>query len=283
MYREVQHRATRFEGVVHAVERYPYAADLRTVQWTADMVVLWRRAGVRPPLRSLVGEACINWHSRQGAVRARRVIAQSPETARQMRTLWRTAPDDVVPIGVERSWLSPPTEVHTPPRVSLIGRLEPRKGQREFLRHLSPPGTNFDLTIIGGVSDDAYAREVLPAWEPYYEGYQSDASLRQSYGASDIVVVPSWLENFSMVGLEAIATSNALVITADCGMAQFDWATADNGIFVADDRRHAAALVSELVADPDLERYQQAAYELACSLTWDIVAQEYEAMYRDLA
>ena len=67
LYRTVRRRLEGQDGdVFHAVERYPFAADVRTVQWTSDMSVMWRRTGTRPPVRAFAGELLINWMSRRG-------------------------------------------------------------------------------------------------------------------------------------------------------------------------------------------------------------------------
>lgn len=279
LYQEVNERVADADGLFHTLERYPYAADVRTVQWTSDMYVVWRRTGVRPPIRSLAGDALLNWYSRRGAKRAQYVVAQSPETERQMNHYWRTTPDQTVPLGIESRFLSPPTQIHDSTRVLLVGRIDLRKGQVALLEGLNPDTDRYELSIVGGMADEIYGKPVIERWGDIYRGYLSDDELKKAYEEADIVVVPSYLENFSMVGLEALAKGCALVITTDCGLAQFDWATEKNGIFVADDRANAAQIVERIASSSELPAYQQNAYHLATNLTWEKIARQYIDIY----
>ena len=280
LYRTVRQRVDGQDAdVFHALERYPFAADVRTVQWTSDMSVMWWRTGTRPPVRAFAGEVLINWMSRRGVKNAGVVVAQSPETVRQMKRLWRTDADRTVPLGIEAEFLAEPTAVNEPPRVLLIGRLDRRKGQQRLLDHLSPNDERFELRLAGGIKDDEYADEVLEEWSDHYLGYLSESDLEEAYESADIVVVPSHLETFSMVGLEAMAKGCALVITEDCGLAQFDWANKDAGVFVATDGPDAASLLKHLSTSGSLDSYQRLTYEQTEQLTWERIADQYVDMY----
>ena len=280
LYRTVRRRLEgQDEDVFHAVERYPFAADVRTVQWTSDMSVMWRRTSTRPPLKAFAGEVLINWMSRRGVKNAGVVVAQSPETVRQMKRLWRTDADRTVPLGIEAEFLTEPTAVDEPPRVLLVGRLDRRKGQQRLLDHLSPNDERFELRLAGGIKDDEYADEVLEEWSDHYLGYLSEGDLEEEYESADIAVVPSHLENFSMVGLEAMAKRCALVITEDCGLAQFSWADEDAGVFVATDGLDAASLLERLSSSDSLDSYKQLAYDRAEQLTWKRIADRYVDVY----
>lgn len=279
LYRKVRRRVSDADGLFHALERYPYVSDIRTVQWTSDMYVVWRRTGVRPPMRSLAGDVLLNWYSRLGAKRARYIVAQSPETERQMDQYWRITSDQIIPLGIEPEFLSPPSVTHDPAQVLLVGRIDLRKGQVALLKGLTPDSEQYNLHIVGGMADEAYGEPVVADWQEEYLGYLSDSNLEAAYEDADIVVVPSYLETFSMVGLEALAKGCALVITEDCGLAQFDWANEENGVFVARDRSDAAQLVEKVAASGKLDAYKQRAYDLGTSLTWDVAAQQYTEIY----
>jgi glycosyltransferase involved in cell wall biosynthesis len=280
LYRTVRRRVNGQDAdVFHAVERYPFAADVRTVLWTSDMFVMWQRTGTRPPVRAFAGELLINWMSRRGVKNAGVVVAESPETVRQMKRLWRTDADRTIPLGIEAEFLAEPTAVDEPPRVLLVGRLDRRKGQQRLLDHLSPNDERFELRLAGGIKDDEYADQVLAEWSDNYLGYLSESDLEEAYESADIVVVPSHLENFSMVGLEAMAKGCALVITEDCGLAQFGWANEDAGVFVATDGPDAASLLEHLSTSDSLDSYQRLAYGQAEQLTWERIADQYVDVY----
>ena len=280
LYRTVRRRVDGQDAdVFHTLERYPFAADVRTVQWTSDMSVMWRRTSTRPPLKAFAGEVLINWMSRRGVKNAGVVVAQSPETVRQMKRLWRMDANRTIPLGIESEFLAEPTTVHEPPRVLLVGRLDRRKGQQRLLDHLSPNDERFELRLAGGIKDDEYADKVLEEWSDHYLGYLSESDLEEAYESADIVVVPSHLETFSMVGLEAMAKGCALVITEDCGLAQFGWANEDAGVFVATDGPDAASLLEHLSTSDSLDSYQRSAYGQAEQLTWERIADQYVDVY----
>lgn len=282
LYQAVQKRVTEVNpDIFHALERYPYESDLRTVQWTSDMVVMWKKTGDRPGTRALIGEAILNWYSRQGVRKATMTVAQSPETVSQMQRLWKSTPDTIIPLGIAGSSLTRPVEVSQPSKILVVGRISQRKGQRQFLDHLDPSSAQYDLQIIGGKADEEYAAEALDGWKEQYRGYVAEKELRAAYEQGDIVVVPSHLENFSVVALEAIANGCAVVITDDCGFAQFDWADESNGIFVASGRAEAAIMTEQIAkSNPDeLLRYKRSAFELAQRLTWDHIVERYIGLY----
>lgn len=282
LYQSVREYISKADpAIFHALERYPFESDIRTVQWTSDMFVMWRRTGQRPPIKSLAGECLMNWYSRKGAKSATVTIAQSPETVSQMESLWQLSPDDVIPLGIEEEFRTKPSKINDPPKVLVVGRVEHRKGHRRLLRHLNPQANEYKLTIVGSVSDEDYAQHALEGWRNHHIGYLSDEDLEREYEDADIVVVPSYLENFSMVGLEALAKGCALVITDDCGLAQFSWSTPENGVFVADDGQHAAKLLNNVIESNSLAAYQSGAYQYTKYLTWTRIAKRYVGKYKN--
>ncbi|WP_248516819.1 glycosyltransferase family 4 protein [Salinarchaeum laminariae] len=282
LYRDVKRRVGATDAdVFHALERYPYTSDVRTVQWTSDMAIMWERTGRRPPIQSLAGEVLMNWFSRKGALSSDVIVAQSPETVRQMHRLWRARADKVIPLGILENFRHSPGKTNRPPKALLVGRIDPRKGQRPFLNHLCPGDGGVDLTIVGGISDYSYAESALEGWWEHHVGYLSDEDLKREYESADIVIVPSNLENFSMVGLEAMAKGCTLIITKGCGLAQFDWATPSNGIHVADDGKNAAEILRDISSSNNIMNWKCDAYNKTEKLTWGDIANSYIECYRE--
>ena len=285
LYQAVQSQVEEIDpDIFHALERYPYESDIRTVQWTSDMVVMWERTGNRPSTRALVGEGILNWYSRQGATKSRITVAQSAETVSQMQRLWKTSPDRIIPLGIEAEYLTQPQNTNQPPQVLVVGRVSQRKGQKRLLKHLDPDDSRYKLHIIGGKADEDYASEALDGWEAQYRGYLSDEQLTKEYEQADIVVVPSHLETFSVVALEAIAKGCVVVITDTCGFAQFEWANQSNGVFVVNSGKEAANVTAQVAeSSPEtLLAHKQAAFKLAQSLTWNRVVEQYINQYERL-
>lgn len=281
-FRNVRQRVSKSDfDLFHSLERYPYPADVRTVHWTSDPYIVWRRApDVDLNVRTLLGDIVLNWWSRRGTVRANTVIASSPETKWQMERYWRVSPDVVIPYGIPASFRMSPGSVPDRPRVSVIGRLEKRKGQDQILPHLSPNDPRYTLELIGGVADEAYAERTLAeGWREHHIGKVTGEDLERKYENSDIVVIPSYLENFSYVALEAIAKGCTVILTKGCGFAQFDWATKENGIYVADDGEEAAMLLEMLVTDQTLGDQKQAAFEVSARFEWKEIINQYLELY----
>lgn len=284
LYKQVSRKVDQKEqDVFHALERYPYGSDVRTVQWTSDMVTMWRRTGKRPSIRVLGGEVLLNYHSMQGARKAGVIIAQSPETVTQMRQYWQLSPERVIPLGIEEEFLSEPGLVHDPPRILIVGRLDLRKGQKRVLKYLDPSGNDYEVRIVGGKANKEYAEMALDGWHDQYLGYLSDPELENEYEAADIIIVPSYLENFSMVGLEALAKGSLLIITSGCGLAQFDWATDENGIFVVNDGREIVEVLNEIINEEEISNRQQKAYAQASKLRWSNICAEYVQIYKNVS
>ena len=285
LYQAVQRRV---EGInpdlFHALERYPYVSDIRTVQWTSDMVVMWERTGNRPSTRALIGEGILNWYSRQGATKATITVAQSAETVSQMKRLWKLSPDRIIPLGIKSEYLTQPQDPNQPPQVLVVGRISQRKGQKWLLKHLNPKDERYDLQIIGGKEDESYAADALDGWKEQYCGYLSDDQLVAAYEQADIVVVPSHLETFSVVALEAIAKGCAVIITDTCGFAQFEWANQSNGVFVVSNGKEAAKTTEQISEQnpEELLQHKQAAFELAQNLTWEQITEQYIEQYEQL-
>ena len=113
------------------------------------------------------------------------------------------------------------------PLVSLIGRLQPWKGQREFLQAAQIVlGKRHDtqFAVVGGAllgwegdypqELQLLAREFGIAGQVSFTGHVDDAHLWSA--ASDIVVHASAPEPFGLVVVEAMA-SGAAVVAVDCG------------------------------------------------------------------
>lgn len=270
--------------VFHALERYPHRSDIRTVQWTADSYIVWRRAKRQSlNVRSIAGEAILNWMSRSGATKADSVIASSPETKRQMVSLWFLSPDEIIPPGIDPTYRSKSIASESKPRVLFVGRFEERKGYDRILPYLNPSDEKFDVRIIGGIADEGYAqRSLAGGWKSCYLGYVDNSELEEEYESADIVVIPSYLENFSMVALEAISKGCIVIISQDCGFAQFEWANPAHGIYVVDSGQEAANKLRSVVQDVTIEEKKNAAFQLSSRFTWESISERYISKYEDV-
>ena len=150
------------------------------------------------------------------------------------------------------------------PIVTLVGRLDPAKGQRELLAAApavlaGAPATRF--VFVGGEHEPhlEYAARLRREGEQgqladavRFLGHRDDAF--EIIAGSDVVVVPTVVyrgfgrESFSLVALEAMAAGTPVVGYADGGLPEV---LADCGRLVPPgDRRALADAIAELLGDP---------------------------------
>ncbi|WP_126661900.1 glycosyltransferase family 4 protein [Haloterrigena salifodinae] len=268
--------------VFHPLEEYPFKADIRMVQWTSDSYERWRLC--RDDFRGygyFAGDILLNIANRIGASRTDIVVASSPETKRQMKEYWWFPPDTVVPLGISAETRTPPSKVSDPPRILLPGRITPKKGQRVFLNGLDPESEDYQVDIVGGVSDEVYW-ESMAEWHGHHHGFVSREKLTHLYKKADIVAVPAVHENFSITALEAIANSCALVITESCGFAQLDVARRSSGVVTVESMAKSASETINLISGGRIQDKKESSYKLSEQFTWKNTSQEYIKIYERL-
>jgi glycosyltransferase involved in cell wall biosynthesis len=263
--------------VFHALQPFVFPCDVLTVQWTSEQLIRWKYAREEFSVRALAGDLLLNAGAAVSARRTPHVVATSPESARLTSRHWFTQPDATVPLGVPAEWLAEPGGSSR--NVLLPGRINQKKGQAAFLEAFGD-GRDLTLRVVGKRDDEA---DWKAQWNQWYRGVVSDDELERSYEWADVVVVPSRHECFSLVALEAMAKGCAVVITERCGIAQFDWATPENGLFTGSDPQSLVPILDDLIADPEtLGEAKQAAYRRARELTWRKVTRPYVEIYRTI-
>lgn len=277
-WRVHQHIKQTNPDIFHPLEDYPFGADVRTVQWAFTSVDLLRDSrfpGTNVPVRALLGEIPLYAASAYGAHRSKEVVVQSAVTERQIQQYWRLSSDRIIPLGINKEDCVPPSKKSKTTQVLFPGRITPIKGQARVLQYLDPNSGQYDVTMVGSVVDPDYLSK---EWLSHSEGFVPRERLNQLYEDADIVVIGSYHETFAMTAIEAIARGCIVVITEDCGFAQFDWANSSNGIYVVESGKEAAKTVRKL-ARKKLSNEQQSAYELAKTLIWTNVAERYRDIY----
>ncbi len=171
----------------------------------------------------------------------------------------------------------------------IIGGLDPRKGQREFLEALalaaesdSALGARLVGLVVGGERKEhaAYARSLrelrdsLPIRDRvHFIPFQEDP--RPAFRALDVFVLASHGETFGMVLQEALALGVPVIATNAGGVPEII-AGEDNGLLVpAGDAPAIAAAIVRLFRDPELRErlarrgreFVLAEYEPGCQAT----------------
>jgi len=117
---------------------------------------------------------------------------------------------------------------------------------------------------------------------PNYTGALSQSEFRELIQHSSIVVIPSEYEPFSLNGLEAMACGTPIIITRNCGLANY--LTDGEGCFIIDygDIKHLSTRISLLLSDKLLhERMSYKAREIAEKFSWQNIIREYIFHYEN--
>jgi glycosyltransferase involved in cell wall biosynthesis len=143
-----------------------------------------------------------------------------------------------------------PCDATAPLRLTVVGRLSPRKGQDiaiQALAEIISTGIDATLTLVGDVYQgyEWYEHELKQtaaklhlADRVKFVGFQED--IRDPLGQTDIAIVPSRIEPFGTVAAECMA-AGVLTIVADIqGLAEIVEDNNNGLTFTADDHRALA-------------------------------------------
>jgi glycosyltransferase involved in cell wall biosynthesis len=194
----------------------------------------------------------------------RSVVAAVPALARRTRTVHNGVPDQggaAAPLPEQ-----PPEQL----RLVIVGRLSPVKGTDlalEALRQLAAHGVAASLTLVGDVYPGyEWFRDQLQrtasaddlAGRVHFAGFQPDVG--PFLAQADVVLVPSRLESFGNVAVEAAFLGRPVVAARVQGLAE----VVDHGstglLVPSEDPRALAEAVESLLHDwPTARRYGAAA------------------------
>lgn len=193
----------------------------------------------------------------------------------------------VIPHGVDEPDSSAvPLEAHEGPiRILFVGKLDPIKGPDlllDALERLAADQAPVDASFVGGGSLEADLRErahgIAGSRITFY-GVRRGQDLKALYTTSDIVVVPSRYETFSLVVLEAMAAGRPIVASRVGGIPEI-LQERRNAILVSPDGQALAAGLRTLIDDPKLRQSMREA-NLADSRdrSWSRVVTRYWDLY----
>lgn len=194
-----------------------------------------------------------------------------------MRDHWRLDPDHIVPLGIDPTNEPETYDVSTPPKVLVPGRVTQKKGQKRVLNRLDP-SLDLQVDVVGSIADKAYRDCIRGDWT--FHGFVDRSTLDRFYREADVVVVPSYHENFSMTALEAVASGCALVVTDTCGFAQFEDVRRSDGVSVVANGSEAAEAVRDFATGSGLVQRKRAAHELSKHYRWSRIADRYCDFYQ---
>lgn len=285
-WRAKRHVRRRDPDIFHSVGGMAFPADVRTVHSVMEDLDLRLQNDFEyqhKDLQGLLGEILLTAPERVSASLRGKTVVQSPLAAKRMERFWRRSPDTVLPLGIHEEELCPSEPVSSPVKILFPNRLMPRKGHHRVLRHLDPDATGYEVDLVGSEKRPEYFDIFRDRWEHRYHGFVSRDRLDDFFRRSDISLVPSYHENFSISALEACARGTALIISDSSGLAHFDEVRNCDGVTVVSNGEQAAAEARRLVESPaELQKQKEACYELATGFTWKNVAEMYSEIYAQL-
>lgn len=213
------------------------------------------------------------------------VIALTSATAHHLRGLVPPERLRVVPSGVDGSLFTPdgprdPAVAGLPrPVVLFTGRLAPNKDLPTLVQAMArlERGT---LVLVGtGPSETdiiALSRTLLGPERVVFLGRIPHERLPAVYRSADVFVLPSRVEPFGLVLLEAMACGTPAIAAVAEGPSSV---LPSDALFSPGDVDGLVTRLETVLADP--ERHRARALSIAADYTWDHIAERVEAIYLD--
>jgi glycosyltransferase involved in cell wall biosynthesis len=284
----------RWADVVHLHAAYSFptiptllAARLleRPLVWTPHGALQRWSGSRRVGLKSLWEKACIAVASRELVIH----LTSEDEVAETRSRLPR-ATFGLIPNGVEI-----PPSLHREPRgarlrLGFVGRLDPKKGIENLLAACGilqeRGGLAFSLAIAGSGSRDYEAqirREIdrlALGTDVTMVGDIRGEQKQRIFEQTDVVVVPSFTENFAIVVAEALAHGAAVI--ASTGTPWKEVERKGCGLWVANDPASLADAIAEINSMPVAEMGERGRRWMAADFSWEKCASEMIALYKSM-
>jgi glycosyltransferase involved in cell wall biosynthesis len=302
---------TQLRRVIRAVR--PEVVDLHEEPYSAaaaGVLIALQLEGLRVPFcvysaQNLVDRRYpppFSWIEQAVLSRAGAAFPCSRQAGERLRRRGFARRVHVIPLGVEvmsHSALEARlnqelTAQQRPLRVGFIGRLEPNKGGLIAVRAFSTVAQHnpaLKLEVIGAGSEaaalHAEARRTGVGARVSFRGALTQDETLRRLGDMQIVLVPSlttptWKEQYGRVAAQAMSEGVG-VIASDSG--SLPEVLGDAGLLVTEgDSDVMAATLKQLVEDPArlAELRRRGRDRAAGYLSWDAVAAQVDAMYREL-
>lgn len=176
------------------------------------------------------------------------------------------------------------------PHLLFVGHLEPAKGMTYLLSAVATlarewPGLRLHVVGDGPIREALEAQAARDGISPHviFHGPLPHAEVLAAMRAADLFVLPSLLEPFGIVLVEALNEGCPVVATTGCGSA--DAVTADRAGLVVPpgDPQALAEAIGRVLQDPALRAAMSHAARVAGErFRWEQNVKRFERLYRDL-
>jgi len=284
----------RWADVVHLHAAYSFPtiptllaarAQKRPLVWTPHGALQRWSGSRRVGFKSLWEKVCIAVASHELTLHL-----TSQDEAAETRARFPRANIELIPNGVEI-----PDTLHRAPRgaqlrLGFVGRLDPKKGIENLLaacrilKERNAP--DFSLAIAGSGSTDyeAKLRREIDRLELGNEvtmlGDIRGEEKQRMFERTDVVVAPSFTENFAIVVAEALAHGAAVI--ASTGTPWKDVERVGCGLWVANDPASLADAIIKINSMPIAEMGDRGCRWMASDFSWEKCATEMIALYKNL-
>jgi len=177
------------------------------------------------------------------------------------------------------------------PKILYVGRLAEIKGVDILLRAFVEVAKEFPRAILYIIGDgplraslEMYCRQLGLCERVKFKGFISTTTVYRYYKSTDVLVLPSYLENFSIVLLEAMASKVPIIVSDATGNVEIV-KDAENGlVFPRGNWKELSEKIVTLLSDDDLRRKVIAkGYELVENeYNWKTIALKYHETFQSL-
>lgn len=274
---------------LHAVYSFPtiptlaYARILgRPVVWTPHGALQRWRGSRRVALKSIWEKICGASAPRQMALHL-----TSDQEASESSERFPAVARIIVPNGVEIPQRVERVESAGKLRIGFIGRIDPKKGIENLLDACAMLADRrrpaFSLAIAGSGTREYQSRiaaRVAARADVTMSGAVRGEDKERWFANQDVVVVPSYTENFGIVIAEALA--RAVPVIASRGTPWTGLETQGCGLWVANDPASLAAALERIAAMPLAEMGARGRTWMIDRYSWERCARDMMRCYEEL-
>lgn len=205
---------------------------------------------------------------------AAKVIAVSPSLRKVLCELVPLDKVEMIPNGLDISKMTLTVKPHKPNRLVYIGNLIPEKGVQNLIKALAilkEQGTKLTLDIIGQGDHRAFleglTRELSVHKEVKFLGQYTPSEIRKTLPTYHILVLPSLIESFGLVLIEAMACGLPVLSTFSGGPESI--VTGETGVLV---KTGSALALSDGLKSiiTNWDRYEPPRIREICTKNYDI-------------